>query len=200
MVHRARGHKVSAVVERDAPYRLRVIGEGCDALALHEVPNLDRPVPRRRRQVRCLRVEVDARDPALMPLARQDQLSVGHAPHLPGVVIRGGGHDGLLRVEGQRADRGDVRLEGLSQLVLVYPLGLEFGVEVGVLSVLERRQRRFCGGQTPFGGAAQRRRRLASRSPALLQQRVRSASLPVQRLSRCNQRLLQLRLERLHAP
>lgn len=33
-------------------------------------------------------------------------------------------------------------------------LGLEFGVEVGVLSVLERRQRRFCGGQTPFGGAA----------------------------------------------
>ena len=76
------------MVERAVPYCLRVVREGVRARSPSEIPDLHRPVARRRREMRPGRMEIYARDPVPMPLAAHDQVAVRHGPELPRRIIR----------------------------------------------------------------------------------------------------------------
>mmetsp|Transcript_21570 Transcript_21570/g.61298 ORF Transcript_21570/g.61298 Transcript_21570/m.61298 type:complete len:379 (+) Transcript_21570:825-1961(+) len=95
-------------------------------------------------------MESDAADPVGVALATEDQLAVGHRPHLPRVVVAGCGNDGDLRVEGYPRDWAQMALEGLHLLHLRHRNGIEIRVSVRVAAVLGRPGRLLL----PLGGLA----------------------------------------------
>lgn len=55
-------------------------------------------------------MEVHPRYPVLVALTTHDQIAMRQVPQLPGLVITGGGQDGLARVQGNIGNRQQVAL------------------------------------------------------------------------------------------
>ena len=109
-----------------------MVREGVRTTRLAELPDFNSAGAGGSRQVGAVRVEMKVTEPARVPLAAHDELTIRHIPQAPRLVVGSCGENWFLRVEGNGGHAVDMTLVRLSRHVRFHWSWIELHAEIGV--------------------------------------------------------------------